>query len=255
LLVPAYKRVILSERRTVRVASAQVLCPPVGGDTIGIMRKNKSSLWPRVLAVLAVLLIWKVTVSVVIEYRNYVPPHFSSDFLRGREVYFWGAYAWAFYTHLVSAPVSLILGTVLLSDQVRRRVPAWHRRLGRVQAACILLLVVPSGLWMAYYAATGAVAAAGLGLLAIATAACVTFGWRAAVKRRFANHQRWMWRTFILLCSAVVIRMIGGLATVANFDAAWLYPLSVWASWLVPLAIFELIQLLQPRIEPLATPT
>lgn len=219
------------------------------------MRHNKFSAWPRVLSILAVLLIWKVTVSVVIEYRNYIPPSFDSDFLRGREAYFWGAYAWAFYTHLVSGPVSLILGTVLLSDRVRRRVPLLHRRLGRVQAACILLLVVPSGLWMAYYAATGAVAAAGLGLLAIATAACVALGWRAAVKRNFANHQRWMCRTFILLCSAVVIRMIGGLATVANFDAVWLYPLSVWASWLVPLAIFELIQLLQPRIEPVATPT
>jgi hypothetical protein len=44
--------------------------------------------------------------------------------------------------------------------------------------------------------------------------------------------------------------MIGGLATVAQFDAAWLYPLSAWASWLVPLAILEAMQSLSLRGRP-----
>ncbi len=208
------------------------------------MQKTSSFTLPRVLTILAALLIWKVTLSVVIEYRNYVPPNFESDFLRGREPHFWGPYRWAFYTHLASGPASLILGTILVSDRFRKSAPAWHRRFGRVQAACVLLLVVPSGLWMAYYAMTGAVAAAGLGTLAVATATCVALGWRSAVMRRFANHRRWMWRTFILLCSAVVLRMIGGLATVAGFDAPWLYPFSTWASWLGPLLLFESSRLL-----------
>jgi hypothetical protein len=193
----------------------------------------------RLLVILAAVLVWKVILSVVIEYRNYVPPNFESDFLQGREGYFWGAYRWAFYTHLASGPASLILGTILISERFRTTFPAWHRRLGRVQGMCVLLLVAPSGLWMARYAMTGAVAAAGLGSLAIATAACVLLGWRAAVQRRFAEHQRWMWRTFLLLCSAVVIRLIGGLATVAGYDALWVYPFSTWASWLAPLLIFE----------------
>jgi hypothetical protein len=64
-----------------------------------------------------------------------------------------------------------------------------------------------------------------------------------------------MSRTFVLLCSAVVIRMIGGLATIAQFDAAWLYPVSTWASWLVPLAIFESIQLPELRDQPLERAT
>jgi len=142
---------------------------------------------------------------------------------------------------------------MLVSDRFRRRAPAWHRRLGRVQTVCVLLLLTPSGFWMAYYAETGAVAAAGLGSLAIATAACVALGWRSAVRRRLAEHRRWMWRTFLLLCSAVVIRMIGGLATVAQFDAPWLYPLSTWASWLVPLLVFESSRLLNPPHQRVAT--
>jgi hypothetical protein len=140
------------------------------------------------------------------------------------------------------------LGTLLLSDRFRRVALTWHRRLGRVQGICILLLLVPSGLWMAWYAATGTVAALGLGSLAVATAACVLLGWRAAVERRIADHRSWMWRTYMLLISAVVIRMIGGLATVTGLDALWLYPLATWASWLLPLAVFESIQRLDsPR--------
>jgi hypothetical protein len=198
----------------------------------------------RVLAILAALLVVKVVLSVVYEYRNYIPPNFQSDFLRGREAYFWGPYQWAFYAHLASGPPSLLLGMILVSERLRKMAPAWHRRLGRVQVVIVLLFVAPSGLWMAYYAESGAVAAAGLGSLAIATAACVAAGWRSAVTRRFAAHRRWMWRTFMLLCSAVVIRMIGGLATIAQFEAAWLYPFSTWASWLAPLLTFELSQFL-----------
>jgi uncharacterized membrane protein len=203
--------------------------------------RSNAFILPRFIAFLAAVLVCKVTVSVMLGYVNYFPPNFNSDFLLGREQYFWGAYAWAFYVHIASGPLSLILGTLLIAERFRRSAPAWHRRLGRVQMVCILLFVAPSGLWMAWYAATGAVAAAGLGSLSIATAACAAMGWRAAVARRFADHRRWMWRTYLLLCSAVVIRMIGGLATVCEFDAPWLYPLSAWASWLTPIFVFELL--------------
>jgi hypothetical protein len=202
---------------------------------------------PHVLTILATLLVWKVTLSILLEYRNYIPPNFRADFLRGREPYFWGGYAWAFYAHLAAGPPSLILGTVLVSERFRRLAPSWHRRLGRVQTTGILLLLAPSGLWMSYYAATGAVAAAGLGSLAIATAACAALGWKAAVRRQWIDHRRWMWRTFILLCSAVVLRMIGGLATVVQFDADWLYSLSAWVSWLAPLLVLESSWRLSPR--------
>jgi hypothetical protein len=216
------------------------------------MRSEAGAALNRVLTGVAALLVFKVTLTVVSGYRYYLPPDFNSDFLLGREAYFYGPYSWAFYAHLVSGPISLVVGTILVSDRFRARTPRWHRRLGKLQVANVLLLVVPSGLWMAWYAATGAVAAAGLGLLAIVTAVCATAGWRAAVSRRFDEHRRWMWRTYILLCSAVVIRMIGGLSTVLHVDAEWVYPLSCWASWLGPLMIFEAMRLMEGAPAPVA---
>ena len=207
-------------------------------ETVTVKQPRSITLHGLILP-LTCLLIVRVTISVVLNYRDYIPPNFESDFLSGRQGYFWNGYHLAFYPHLASGPVSLILGVILVNDRFRLQFPHWHRLLGRVQVICVLFLVVPSGLWMAFYAMTGTVAAIGFASLAVATGLCVTLGWRSAVLRQFAIHRRWMLRCFVLLCSAVVIRMIGGLATVTDFDADWLYPLSAWACWLVPLAVFE----------------
>jgi uncharacterized membrane protein len=204
------------------------------------MRPHRSTFSECILALLAGILILKVTAGVISGCRDYFPPDFASDFLRGRQGHFWGAYRWAFYTHILSGPVSLILGLILVGDMSRARFPTWHRHLGRVQVACIVLLVTPSGLWMAYHAAAGAIAAVGLATLAIATATCASLGVRAAVTRRFADHRRWMWRCYLLLCSSVVLRVIGGLATVAGMAAPWVDSLATWLCWLGPLAAFEL---------------
>lgn len=204
------------------------------------MQSIHPSLPLRILKLLTCLLICKVTVAILSNYPDYLPPNFESEFLLGRDRYFFGGYSYAFYVHIASGPCSLILGMVLLSERFRLRFSRWHRVLGRIQVANILLLLTPSGLWMAFYAATGSVAGVGFGALAVVTGVCAALGWRAAVKRRFDVHRRWMLRCYVLLCSAVVLRLTVGLATVVEFNAEWLDPLAAWTSWLVPLVILEL---------------
>lgn len=207
------------------------------------MAKNRSTTLRRALAVVAGLLIVKVTGEVMLGYANYFPPNFDSDFLRGRDAYFFGAYRWAFYPHIASGPVALCLGMVLLSESFRLRFPKWHRILGRLQTANVLCVVTPSGLWMAYHTSTGTIAAIGFASLAVLTGTCIAFGWRAAVKRQFAVHRRWMWRCFLLLSSAVVLRVVVGFGNVIGVQALWFDPAASWASWIVPLTAFELIGL------------
>ncbi len=219
---------------------------PTIGEKLGL--KLQQTMWQqtpamlrRLLIAAAAMLVLKVTLSVVIGYRSYLPPDFASDFLLGREAYFYGPYRWAFYAHLIAGPLSLLIGTVLASAIFARQAPRWHHRLGIVQMLVVLLVLVPSGLWMAPYAATGAIAGAGLGLLAIATAVSTALGWRAAIAREFAAHQRWMLRSYVLLCSAVVIRLLGGLAAVMHWDSDWYYPLAVWTSWVAPLLTCQVV--------------
>src|SRR4051812_33015086 len=93
------------------------------------MRPHHRTSPGRILALLAGVLILKVTASVISNYGNYLPPNFASDFLRGRERDFAGTYRWAFYTHILSGPVSLILGLILIGERSRSRFPRWHRHL------------------------------------------------------------------------------------------------------------------------------
>lgn len=208
----------------------------------------------RILALLAGLVVLRAVAGVVSNYGDYLPPDFHSDFLRGREGHFRGAYRWAFYAHIASGPIALILGLFLVGEWSRTRLRRWHRRLGWVQVGCVLAVVTPSGLVMARHAAAGPVAAVGLATLAIATAACTFQGARATARRRFVDHRRWMWRSYLLLASAVVLRLIGGLGVVAGGVAPWFDPLATWLCWLLPLAAFELSERIRRAPGPITAP-
>ena len=204
----------------------------------------------RLVRVLATLLVCHTTVVVLLTLRDYFPPNFRSTFLLGREGYFFGAYQWAFAAHVLSGPFCLVSGLVLLSERVRRRWPGLHRGLGKAHIAAVLFLLTPSGLWMAPYAMEGMVPAAGFASLAVVTGACAAMGWRSAAARRFSEHQRWMERTFTLLASAVVLRVIGGASEVWGLEGT--YPWAAWLSWVVPLGVLELHRL--PRVRSVFVP-
>lgn len=185
-------------------------------------------------------LVAKTVVVTLISFGGYFPPDFRAPFLVGREEYFFGPYRWAFYTHVLSGPVCLVAGLVLLSERVRLRWPQVHRRLGKLQVATILWVLTPSGLGMAPYAEGGRVAVAGFASLAVVTGLCAALGWRAAVLRRFIDHRQWMLRTYMLLVSAVVLRGMGGAAEVLSLEGT--YPYAAWLSWILPLAGLELLR-------------
>ncbi len=196
----------------------------------------------QVIRYLTCALIIKVTLAIVWNYRSYLPPDFSSDFLNGRESYFFGIYQYLFYTHLIAGPCSLVLGMLLLNNGFRMRWPQWHRIPGRIQAVNVLVLIVPSGLGMAFRSDGGAIAATGFAALALATGFCCAQGWRSAVQRRFPPHRLWLLRCFVLLSSAVVLRVIAGSSLVPGQDGEWIHPTSAWACWLCPLLLLELTE-------------
>jgi uncharacterized membrane protein len=200
----------------------------------------KLRLLTAILRWVVVVLVLRVLVSILSNYPDYFPPNFDSTFLLGRERTFPGVYEVAFNVHLVASPVVLVLGLVLLSETVRRRFGRLHRRLGWVQIVLLLAFVLPSSLVMARRAIGGWPSGASFMLLTVATAVCAVAGVIEARRKRFDRHRRWMLRCSVLICSAVVLRLISGvvgLFEVSNPEGA--YTISAWASWLVPLAVFE----------------
>jgi uncharacterized membrane protein len=196
-----------------------------------------------VLRWLAVLLILRVLATILANYPDYFPPDFDSLFLLGRELTFTGVYRPAFYVHIVTGPVVLLNGLILLSEHVRRRYGGLHRALGRVQVGVLLGFVLPSSVVMSRHAFGGWPAGLSFLLLSAATAGCAIVGVVQARRRRFDRHRRWMLRCYVLVCSAVVLRLISGAAGLLGAPSPeGAYVVAAWASWLIPLAAYEIAE-------------
>jgi hypothetical protein len=194
----------------------------------------------RALAAIAVaLLFFKILLSILVEYRWYFPADFeNSAFLSGRRYSFFGIYRAAFYAHIISGPLAVLLGSFLILTGGRSRYRHLHRPAGKLQML-IVLIVVPSGLVMARQAYGGSIAALGFSSLSIATGACAMAAVYCAVTRRFRIHQRWATRCFILLTSPLLLRLINGAVVAMQLESDFSYRLNAWLSWLIPLAIYE----------------
>ncbi len=191
---------------------------------------------------LAILLILRVLVAILLNYPDYFPPNFDSLFLQGREATFTGAYQAAFYVHIFSGPIVLVTGLTLLSEYVRRRRPRLHRWLGRIHVGILVLLVLPSGAVMSRHAFGGWAAGLSFLLLSVTTAVSAVGGAVYACRRRYDQHRRWMWRSYVLICSAVALRLISGAAELVGVPSPeGAYIVAAWISWLLPLAIYELL--------------
>jgi hypothetical protein len=196
-----------------------------------------------VLRWLAVLLILRVLAAILANYPDYFPPNFDSLFLQGREATFTGAYRPAFYIHIFSGPVVLVNGLILISAYVRRHHAGLHRFLGRVQVVVLLLFVLPSSVVMSRHAFGGWPAGLSFFLLAAATASCAIVGVVHARRRRYDQHGRWMLRCYVLIGSAVVLRLISGTAGLVGVPSAeTAYVVAAWSSWLLPLAACEIVE-------------
>jgi hypothetical protein len=196
-----------------------------------------------VLRWLAVVLILRVLAEILANYSEFFPPNFDSLFLQGREATFTGAYRAAFYVHIFSGPVVLLGGLILLSESIRRRHGSWHRCLGRVQVVVLSLFVLPSSVVMSRHAFGGWPAELSFLVLSAATASCAIVGVVHARRRRYDRHRRWMLRSYVLICSAVSLRLISGAAGLVGVPSPeHAYIFAAWSSWLFPLAAFEIVE-------------
>ncbi len=194
-----------------------------------------------IVAAAGVVLLVKVLLGILAEYWWYFPADFEqSAFLSGRRHSFGGWYAAAFYVHILCGPPAVLLSLWMIASGGRPRLARWHRLAGKLLAAIVLVLVVPSGLFLARQAYAGPPAAAGFAALSLATGGCTAAtAWLAATKR-FRLHQRLAAWCFILLVSPLVLRLASGLAIVMEWESALFYQLNAWLSWLVPLAGYEI---------------
>ena len=182
----------------------------------------------------------RALVGILLEYRWYFPADFeNSAFLTGRQGHFAGAYAAAFYAHILVGPLVSVLALLLLTTGGQARYVRLHRLAGRSLALLVLAVLVPSGWIMALRSFGGPLAAAGFRGLAIATAVYTLLTHVFARRREYRRHLHYALGAFVLLASPLVLRFVAGLAAVTGYESELTYQLNAWFSWLAPLLAFE----------------
>ena len=143
-------------------------------------------------------------------------------------------------THMLIAPLALLVGPFQFIPSLRARHPKVHRYLGRVYVACCVIAGI-GALAIAPHASGGPIAGWGFGILAVLWIGSALGGWWTAMRRKFALHRLLMRLSYAMTFGAVTLRLqipIGFMLGYTSYSA-----MSVWlayTSW-IPNVIVVLV--------------
>ena len=134
----------------------------------------------------------------------------------------------ALYAHVPSALFSLPACLVLLSRRVRARWGDFHRWLGRITGALILLVVVPSGMYLALFAQGGLSSTLGFWLTGAITFVAMVRSIQSARAKDMRAHRRFSTHVTGQLAVAVLSRfLLIGAEQLALYEE-WTYVAALW---------------------------
>jgi hypothetical protein len=147
----------------------------------------------------------------------------------------------ALYVHVPAALFSLPACLVLLSKGVRKRLPRAHRWLGRVTGAAVLLAVVPSGLYLAFFAQGGLITTLGFWLTGVIAFVAMVKSIAAARARDFKAHRRFSTHVAAQLSVAVFSRVLLVGAEQIELYSEWVYIVALWFPVIACAVVAELL--------------
>jgi uncharacterized membrane protein len=198
--------------------------------------KNKKNWWSTLLIVYICFFYLMLQITL-----QYVPIKTDVAFLRIKQSYTpLLHYRILFFTHVFSAIFALIAGFSQFSKWFLKKYPAWHRKLGWLYVSVIILLAAPSGFGIGLYANGGLSSRLAFCLLAVLWILFTVIAVYYAIKKQFAKHKQWMWRSFTLTLSAITLRA-WKFILVALFHPKPMdvYQLVAWLGWVLNLVLVE----------------
>ena len=142
------------------------------------------------------------------------------------------------YAHLIGGGIALAIGPFQLSGRIRSRNLSLHRQLGRIYVIAVLVGGL-GGLSLAASASGGLPARFGFGLMAIVWLSSTAMAFVSIRRRRIAEHQMWMVRSFAVTLAAVTLRFYLPISIAAGYEFATVYPAIAWLCWVPNLIVAE----------------
>ena len=181
------------------MSSVQTTSPPAAP-----VRQRSSRRLARILArpgwvILALLSL--LTVKFVAGYLTFDPELYFSE---QRELYLRREFVLG--VHVLCGILAMIIGPFQFIRRIRRRFVRLHRSLGATYLAAATGLGL-SGLILAPTAYTGIVASLGFTFLDLAMLATTWTALRMVLAGRYADHRRWMIRSYSLIFAAAMLRL------------------------------------------------
>jgi uncharacterized membrane protein len=148
----------------------------------------------------------------------------------------------SFYIHVLTSCFSIIAGFTQFSKQILRKNARLHRTIGKMYVVVVLLLSGPSGFVMALYANGGILSQTAFTILSVLWMYFTYKAFDAARNRDFAEHEKFMIRSFALTLSAITLRAWKYILVLTfrppPMDA---YMIVAWLGWVPNLIIAEII--------------
>ncbi|CAN5425481.1 hypothetical protein BH09BAC1_BH09BAC1_16570 [soil metagenome] len=179
--------------------------------------------------------------SIFVKSLDYYRPDFNNGYLSDKRAVFNGIFAVALYAHIIIAPVALLIATVQSVFPYWKAKPIVHRWLGTAYVLLVITLGAPSGFVMAFYSLGGWMGHLGFLLLSLLWVGFTLRGWQQARKGEYTQHRKYMLRSYVLVLSAVSLRL---LLFISNHYFNWAgddsYAIIAWLSWLPQLFLLEI---------------
>ncbi|MCZ4279478.1 DUF2306 domain-containing protein [Kiloniella laminariae] len=145
----------------------------------------------------------------------------------------------AFLAHVLGSLIALLIGPWQFVGSLRNRWPGLHRWSGRIYMMAVLLGGV-GGFIVAWTTLAGPVAVAGFATLALIWLYVTGKGYQTVWAGRYAEHRRWMIRSFALTAAAITLRLGLPIAPALGYDFMTGYIIQSWAAWVINLVVAEL---------------
>lgn len=147
----------------------------------------------------------------------------------------------AFYVHISTGGLALLIGWLQFLEKFRARKPQLHIAVGKIYMISVLLSGV-TGFYIAFFATGGIVPMIGFETLSTLWLATTLMGYITVRKRGFEQHRNWMLRSYSLTFAAVMLRFwMGTIPAIFPIEPYEAYKLIAWLCWLPNLYVVELL--------------
>ena len=196
----------------------------------------------------AFLLILLIGSLIVIATSRYLNPDETGGYLASRTLDTISLIRFTVLVHALVSFVLLLTSGTLIFLRLEQKYSTAHRLAGKFTVFLTILVVVPTGFVLSYHALGGLDGKLIFALLTLLTLLFISFGFYNAMKRRFDLHKKWMLRFFVLLTSAIWLRI----NLFICFQVKWVITENdyLWCavlSWVPQLLLLELFFWLSSR--------